>query len=318
MISIIIPAYNAEKSIQGCLDSLLTQQDYDGEKEVIVVDDGSTDKTRDLVSKYNITLLRQDHKGPAAARNLGARTAKGRVILFIDADCVADKSWISEMFSPFQESGIAGVQGVYRTTQKDIVARFSQLEIENRYKRMLARNSIDFIGTYAAAYTRQVFLENDGFHEGFQSASGEDPDLSFRLADKGHKLVMAPKAIVYHQHPSTIGKYLKQKFYRAYWRVLLYKRHKSKMISESYTPQTLKIQIALLYASILLAGLSLFFPIGIVTLLLIIALFLSTASESYSNLRKDPLVGILSPLLLLMRTAAFSLGLVVGTIKTRA
>ena len=315
MISVIIPVYNGEGIIGRCLESLMMQAKKPD--EIILVDDGSSDRTKDVVRKYrDVILLEQMHKGPAAARNFGAKKSKGDILLFTDADCTLHENWVSEMAKPFGDKAIAGVQGRYSTTQKSVMARFVQLEIEDRYDRMKRFKNIDFIGSYSAGYKKDIFIRSGGFDETFPVASGEDPELSFKLAKAGHKMVFNDKAIVYHNHVSSLGPYLKQKFSRAYWRVLLYKKHPDKMKSESYTPQTLKIQIAFLYLSLLLAMLYFLIPpAAYLSLLFAILLIFSAIPLSLKNFRKDKIVGILTPFISILRTAVFSIGLVYGAIK---
>ncbi|MBI5205634.1 MAG: glycosyltransferase family 2 protein [Nitrospirae bacterium] len=104
MVSVVIPAYNAQKTIAACLDSLM-KQDYPGDYEVIVVDDGSSDSTPDIISGYErVRLMKQANAGPAAARNKGAMDAKGEIILFTDSDCVPEGNWITEMMAPFKDN----------------------------------------------------------------------------------------------------------------------------------------------------------------------------------------------------------------------
>jgi cellulose synthase/poly-beta-1,6-N-acetylglucosamine synthase-like glycosyltransferase len=309
VISVIVPAYNEEAHLSACLESLF-RQEYDGEYEVLVVDDGSTDATAEVARRFGARLLSQDHRGPAAARNLGAREARGAILLFTDADCVPQEDWLREMVLPFEEEQVAAVQGCYRTRQRGLVPRFAQLEIEVRYERMKRERSIDFIGSYAAAYRREVFLSEGGFDEAYPVASGEDPDLSYRLASRGYRMVFNPRAIVYHRHPETLLSYLRQKFYRAFWRVLLYRKNREKALRDSYTPQLLKLQILLFY--LLLA--SLLTPLG-AELPLFLALLLTFLPTSLTNLRKDPVVGVLSPLFLFLRTAVFATGLVWGVLR---
>lgn len=315
MISVIIPVYNGEKTIGECLNSLIDQTKKPD--EIIVIDDGSKDKTKNTVKTFeNVILLEQEHKGPAVARNLGARNAKGDILLFTDSDCVPDKNWLEEMMKPFENEVIVGVQGRYKTKQKELIARFSQLEIEDRYERMKKRKHIDFIGSYSAGYRKNIFLKFGGFDQSFPIASGEDSALSFKLAEKNYKMIFNPNAIVYHKHPNTLEKYLKQKFWRSYWRILLYRKHKKKTISESYTPQILKLQIMLLYTLVLLLTISLFYiNLVWISLSILILLFISTLPFSVKTFDKDKKVALVSPLILILRTIAFGAGLIYGILR---
>ncbi|HEC35334.1 MAG TPA: glycosyltransferase, partial [Anaerolineae bacterium] len=212
MISVIIPAYNAEETLGGCLAALEAQSLSRDRYEVIVVDDGSTDRTAEVARACGVHLIRQANAGPAAARNQGAQAARGEILLFTDADCEAAPDWIEQMLAPFHNAEIAGAKGVYRTRQRELVARFVQLEYERKYARMSRRERIDFVDTYSAAYRREVFLTSGGFDPLFPTASVEDQEFSFRLARKGYHLVFLPQAAVYHRHNTTIGQYWRRKF----------------------------------------------------------------------------------------------------------
>lgn len=311
--SVIIPAYNAENAIGNCLKALGSQTRRPA--EIIVVDDGSSDKTCQVAEAFDgVKVVRQKNRGPASARNKGASNARGDILLFTDADCVPDKRWVENMLKPFSDKDVVGAQGTYKTKQQSLMARFSQAEIEDRYRMMVKKKSIDFIGTYSAGYRKSVFMKFSGFDESFPKASGEDPELSFRMSQRGHGLVFAPSAVVYHTHPDSLGKYLRQKYWRAYWRVLLYKKHPEKAIKDSYTPQTLKLQIALFYVllvSMVLCPIIGLLPAAAVLILLIIAGIPFSARSS--NIGAD--VAILSPIILVLRSAVFGVGLFIG--KTR-
>lgn len=315
--SVIIPAYNAEKSIQECLKALNHQTVKP--LEVIVVDDGSSDMTSDVSRKLGAKTIIQKNSGPAAARNRGANVAKGDILLFTDADCVPDRGWIKHMLEPFKDRSVSGVQGVYMTRQKSIVARFVQAEIEDRYRKMSQRpqkEGIDFIGTYSAGYRRKVFQEFGGFDESFPKASGEDPELSFRMANKGHRLVLNQYAVVSHIHPDSLGKYLRQKYWRAYWRVLLYKKHPDKMVKDSYTPQSLKLQIMLVYLAILsLASIPIIGPVPAAAL---VAVELLTALPFSIRASGGAAVKVSSPFIITMRSFVFGLGLFAGSAKAKS
>ena len=125
--SVIIAAYNAQETVGECLRSIANQSFKDF--EAIVVDDESTDRTAEVAKEFpKVRVLRQKHAGPAVARNLGAKAAKGRIVVFTDSDCIAEKNWLAEMLKPFDDASIAGVQGRYKSRQKEIVARLQLLK----------------------------------------------------------------------------------------------------------------------------------------------------------------------------------------------
>ncbi len=258
MISIIIPAYNAALTLPACLEALQAQtQQAD---EILVVNDGSNDQTTKVAEAHGLQVIEQTHKGPAVARNLGISHARGDIVLFTDADCEPKPTWVAEMVRPFSDPQVAGVKGSYLTRQRESVARLIQYEFEERYDRLGRLATIDFIDTYAAGFRAAVLRENGGFEPAFPRAVSEDAELSYRLARAGSRLIFNRQAIVYHRHPNTWSAYLRRKIKFSFWRILAYRLHPGKALRDSYTPQLLKVQLALVYIDIGLAGLAIFFP----------------------------------------------------------
>ena len=104
-ISIIIPAYNCEKTISRCIDSILRQtyRDY----EIIIINDGSTDNTKDICGKYkssNIKLINRINEGPSKARNIGIKEARGDFIVFVDSDDYLDENMLYCMIKCIKEN----------------------------------------------------------------------------------------------------------------------------------------------------------------------------------------------------------------------
>src|SRR5215212_8727000 len=183
-VSIVVPAYNAARTINACILALL-RQDLAEPYEIIIVDDGSTDATCHLAARYTprITVLSQRQKGPAAARNLGLKAARGEIVLFTDADCEPVTWWATSLVKALR-GGATGAKGTYRTRQRSITGRFVQAEYESKYRRLARRPRIDFIDTYSAGYCRDVLVEAGGFDESVSAV--EDQELSFRLAERGY------------------------------------------------------------------------------------------------------------------------------------
>jgi len=318
MIFVIIPAYNAEKLISSCLDALNDQTISRSEYEILVVDDGSTDKTAQIVRNFKgVRLIRQENQGPAVARNNGAKNAYGDIILFTDSDCIPEKNWIEEMIRPFKnDPEIVGTKGVYKTEQKELIARFVQAEYEDKYDVLKRDRYIDFVDTYSAGFKRKTFLEFDGYDTSFPVACAEDVELSFRMASKGYKIIFNPNAVVSHMHPTTFIGYLKKKYKFAFWRILALKKNPDKIIKDSHTPQIMKLQ--LLFFPLLLLSLlaTIFYPKAIYLAFLVIAAFiLSTVPFLKKVIKKDIAVGLLSPFLLMGRSVSQFFGVLNGTIQ---
>jgi cellulose synthase/poly-beta-1,6-N-acetylglucosamine synthase-like glycosyltransferase len=314
--SVIIPAYNAEKTLSFCLEALADQSVPKENYEVIVVDDGSTDETSKIAKGFNVKYIFQTNRGPATARNRGARKAAGGIILFTDSDCVPDHNWIQEMVSPFSDTEVVGVKGAYKTRQREFAARFAQAEFEDRYDLLQKSSFIDMVDTYSAAFRKDVFLNMGGFDESFPVANNEDTELSYRLATAGYKLVFNPGAFVYHTHPDTFMKYLKLKFWRGYWRMVVYRRYPDKVVKDSYTPTIIKIQTMLMALSLPLIPLSWFAPnliyLALLTWGVIIVLSFPFSIKTF---KKDRPVGLISPMVVLLRSLVFAVGSLLGVAR---
>src|SRR5215467_4196600 len=251
-VSIIIPTFNGAARIRKCLEALLPQAAAIN-AEILVVDDGSTDSTGEVVSRFSgVRLISQANAGPAAARNRGALEAKGTIILFTDDDCVPTTDWLAAMTTPFEDPAVVGVKGAYRTRQQSLVARFVQADYEDRYRLMATLPEIDFIDTYAAAFRRERFLEMNGYDTTFPVACAEDIELSYRMSERGWKMKFVPTAIVYHTHPDKFWLYMKKKYKFAFWRMLALRKNPKKTLKDSHTPQVMKFQ--LLFAPALLTA----------------------------------------------------------------
>lgn len=313
--SIIIPTFNGKNRIGNCLHALAAQAEQVA-FEILVVDDGSTDGTAAMVSKHpGVRVITQKNAGPAAARNRGAREASGSILLFTDDDCVPTPDWLPAMLRPFSDPEIIGAKGTYRTLQKKIVARFVQLEYQDKYRLMATKPDIDFIDTYSGAYRRERFLEMDGYDTSFPVACAEDIELSYRMSARGWKMRFVPDAVVYHTHPDTFTGYLKKKYKFAYWRMLALRKNPGKAMGDSHTPQLMKLQILLAPLLILAFFLDVSVHPPVSALLSIgIAFVVSTLPFVAQSFREDPLAAVLSPALLAARACAQFVGVVAGTI----
>jgi len=315
MASIVIPAKNAGDSIHRCLNALTQQTLSSTDYEVILIDDGSVDNTADIAESFEIRVVRADHGGPALARNNGAKLAKAPVILFTDADCIPEKDWVEKMLEPFSNPDVAGVKGAYRSNQRELIARFVQAEYESKYEYMSRFEFIDFIDTYSAGFRRDIFLELKGFDTRFPGASVEDQEFSFRLHEKGHRMVFVPEAVVQHRHADNALWYFRKKFRIGFWKVLVLKRHPGKTVRDTHTPQTLKLQLPVAFiflASLLLVPFGFWQPS-----VLLFCIFMGLGFRETIHCLKSagPGLALASPLVMLIRSLALGSGLLVGLVK---
>ncbi|RJP80613.1 MAG: exopolysaccharide biosynthesis polyprenyl glycosylphosphotransferase [Candidatus Zixiibacteriota bacterium] len=316
MISVIIPAYNAERTLPYTLRALQNQTVPRELYEVIVVDDASTDGTAAVAREFGVKYRLQNKEGPAAARNLGVRVARGDLILFTDSDCIPREDWIEKMVKPFEDPQVAGVSGRYLTRQKEFCARFVQLEFEERFQVLEGFDSIDLVASFSAAFRRSVFEDVGGFDAHYPLANNEDVELSYKIASRGYRMVFANDAIVYHRHPATWKKYFSIKFSRAFWRILVYKKFPAKILRDTYTPQSLKFQIIFSYLVLLsLAGFFFGLGWGLATAGGALALFVASCVPFVRRTyRFDRQMALAAPLVLFFKSLIFGYGVFLGLI----
>lgn len=234
-VSVVVPAYNAQPTIRHTIQSLVSQT-YPGEYEIIVVDDGSTDRTSEIVRSFSeVKYIRQPNAGPAAARNRGAADSKGEVILFTDSDCAAHKDWIERIVGGFSSDEIAAVCGSYGIANpENILAGCIHDEIIFRHRRIMSCYPQAF-GSYNVGIRRSVFWRVGGFDESYRRASGEDNDLSYKILKTGGRIFFAKNALVDHYHTTQLEKYLREQFSHGFWRVRIYWRHPDMVKGDGYT-----------------------------------------------------------------------------------
>ncbi|MBI4498305.1 MAG: glycosyltransferase [Chloroflexi bacterium] len=313
--SVIIPVYNGADAITVCLAAVRCQTLPQDAYEIIVVDDGSTDGTGEQAAALGATVLRQPNRGPAAARNLGAQHATGEVLVFTDADCAPTPDWLDRLLAPFTDPTVAGAKGTYRTRQGGLVARLVQTEYEEKYARMARFSTIDFIDTYSAAYRREVFLSNGGFDPAFPVPSAEDQEFSFRLAERGYRMVFAPRAVVYHRHVDSWAAYARRKARYGYWQVLNRWRHPRSVLRDSHTPQSQKAQLAMA-GLVALGALALPLAPGLWPLPVLSGMTFALSGVPFARraLAQDPVLGAAAYPLLALRALSLLAGIAAGAL----
>ncbi len=208
-ISVVVCVYNGERTIDACLASLekLNYPNY----EVVVVNDGSTDGTRQIAESYDyIHLINQDNEGLSAARNVGIRAARGEIVAFTDADCVADVDWLTHLAARFQTSDFEAVGGPNLSPPDDsFVASCVAVSPGAPAHVLLDDEVAEHIPGCNMAFRREALEAIDGFDPIFRAA-GDDVDVCWRLQNKGYKIGFSPAAVVWHFRRNTVRDYLKQ------------------------------------------------------------------------------------------------------------
>lgn len=196
-VSVIVPVYNDQDRIGLAIDSLLGQTYPKELYEVIIVDNGSMDKTVEVVGKYPVKLLEETEiQGSYAARNKGIAEAKGRVLAFTDADCIVDPNWIK-----------AGIDALKSTCAFQagghVKCRFSKKATAAEYYDALCGIRIkDNVETRGVAFTANLFVRKEVIDElgGFPQhiKSGGDVYFTSHASEAGYNIIFAQDAIVEH------------------------------------------------------------------------------------------------------------------------
>jgi glycosyltransferase involved in cell wall biosynthesis len=196
-ISVVIPAYNASSYLRRCLEHLTKST---VEHECIVVDDGSTDDTRDVAAGFGATVLSsQGRMGPAFARNLGARASKGDVIFFIDADVCVHADTLARVRANFDDDpDLAAVIGSYDDSPhcQDFLSQYKNLM--HCYVHQHGRREACTFWSGCGAIRKKIFLEHSGFDESYRRPAIEDIELGYRLTRAKNKMVLDPLLRVKH------------------------------------------------------------------------------------------------------------------------
>jgi len=205
-ISVVIPTYNEERSIEACLTSLQTQTQKD--IEIIIVDDGSTDQTLSVLSNFEkqIRLFKQKHKGPGAARNLGAKQAKGEILVFVDADMTVDKNFIKKLVEPIIKGKTEGTfsKQEYVSNWENVWARCWNINEGWMEKRRHPKDYPNKQKVFRAILKSEFDQVN-----GFDPSRGymDDWSLGERL---GYDAINALGAEFYHKNPDILSEVFKQ------------------------------------------------------------------------------------------------------------
>lgn len=212
MLSVVIPTHNRCKTLRKAIAFYQKQSAVREISELLVIDDGSTDSTRDVVfelsrnSAVPVRYVFQQNKGPAAARNAGIQEARTSLILFTDDDIIPSQELVAEHVNwhsrfPQEETAVLG----YVTWSPDIgTTPFMQwygLEALFAYAEIADKSEVDYRYFYTCNISlhKEFLRRNGGFDEDFKFAAWEDVDLGFRLNKVGLRLFYNPSAVAYHE-----------------------------------------------------------------------------------------------------------------------
>jgi glycosyltransferase involved in cell wall biosynthesis len=208
-VSVIVCSYNGGRTLATCLDSLgkLNYSDY----EIILVDDGSTDDTRDIAEQFpHVRYIYQENHGLSHARNTGAAAAQGEVFAYTDSDCMADVDWLYYLIGTLLSGDYAGVGGPNVTPPAQNWIQACVAAAPGGPSHVLLTDIIaEHIPGCNMAFYRWAFENIGGFDAEYHKA-GDDVDFCWRLQQAGCVIAFSPTAIVWHHRRFTLRAFLKQ------------------------------------------------------------------------------------------------------------
>jgi cellulose synthase/poly-beta-1,6-N-acetylglucosamine synthase-like glycosyltransferase len=246
-ISVLIPCYNEEKNIRSCLNSIISS-DYDITKlDIIVIDDGSEDKTVKVVKKViadspvPIKLINGKHKGKSEALNLGLLEVKNDLVMSIDADIILEKDTISKLVFPMIDKKIAATNAVAVIRKpKKFIEHFQMIEftLNNLIRISFSRvfdNSIWFFGA-VAIYRKSVLAKVGNFKT---DTLTEDMDICLEMYNKGYKIVTVEDAMISTTAMPSIKMLFKQRMRWYYGALQSLFKNKNLLKERRHSPSVL-------------------------------------------------------------------------------
>lgn len=285
-ISVVIPMHNAEATIQRCLDSVVNS-DY-ADYEIIAIDDCSEDRTVEIARNYraNLVLLEGGPYGPAYARNVGVREAKGELVLFVDSDVLIKPDTINLVVQSFVDNPrIDALFGSYdqEPGEGDFLSQFKNLSHHFVHQQSSEEGVTFWAG--CGAIRKNVFMALGGFDaDMYPKPSIEDIELGYRLYKKNKKIQNNHEIQAMHLKKWTLLGWIKTDVInRAIpWTLLI--------LSKQNIPNQLNLEVSQRVSAMLLAiyllSVILFTPI-LYSILLITLFFFSLYLLSKCNIRGD-------------------------------
>lgn len=216
-ITVVVPTHGRPGAAARVVRALDAQQLPAGERfEVVVVDDGSpvpVEVDVDLRTAESVRVIRQARQGPAVARNAGVAAARGALVAFIDDDCEPAPGWLAALADAARRHPDCGLGGtVVNRLRENPFAETSQLIVAFLCGYYRDAHTGYFFTSNNLAFPRPILTERGGFDGTYTRAAGEDRELCDRWVGLGGRLVAVPDAVVFHAHPLTLRRFVRQHF----------------------------------------------------------------------------------------------------------
>ena len=198
----IVPVRDGEPTIAACLDAILATDYPPDRREILVVDNGSSDGTADQVQARPVRYLREARRGVSYARNRGIAESRGEILVFVDADCLVEPDWLAELVRPFKDPEVGAVAGDLQHVPPRTAAERQAARLLGNWQRFAFNSNPSYPITANAAYRRQVLERIGGFDPHMTRA--QDVELGLRFQQRsGRRLAYAEHATALHRNRTT-------------------------------------------------------------------------------------------------------------------
>jgi len=222
-VSVVVPVRNGERTIRDCVTALMALDYPSDRREVIVVDNASTDRTGSILASLPVTTVHEPVVGRSHARNRGIEESRGEIVAFIDADCMADRHWLRELVAAFEREPVSAVAGEILADQPTTTAQIFMSRKEPRWQSVVLQLPEPFAITANVAFRRDVLRYVGRFDPAFVTA--EDVDLGWRFFAAGFQMSYCATATVSHRLRRTAWELFRQQEGLGYGRMLLCERY---------------------------------------------------------------------------------------------
>lgn len=208
-VSVVVPVRNGAETLGDCLASIMASDYPVDRREIVVVDNGSSDGTADVVRRFPVRCVTEPKRGHGNARNRGITEARGELLAFTDADCAVAVNWLRELVSGFDDPSVAAVAG-------DMIALPPTTPAERYVSTRKPSQTEWALGSrrpwfhFASAAVRRGAFERVGLFDPRFTGGCEDLDFAWRLHEAGLVVRPRPHAVVFHRHRTNPRKFFMQ------------------------------------------------------------------------------------------------------------
>jgi cellulose synthase/poly-beta-1,6-N-acetylglucosamine synthase-like glycosyltransferase len=214
-VSVIVPVRDGADTIADCLDAILATDYPEERREIIAVDNGSTDGTAARIQSRPVRYLREPRPGVSNARNRGITESTGEILAFVDADCLVEPQWLTELVLPFADVEVGAVAGDLQHVPAQTAAERQAARLLGNWQQFAFNSNPAYPITANAAYRRDVIDHIGPFDPHMTRA--QDVELGLRFQERsGLRLAYAEKATARHRNRTTQLGFFRQQLGWAY------------------------------------------------------------------------------------------------------